>query len=54
MAVHSSQKLALNAAQAHSAADATATTNPIWNDTLRPQRICVLATSGVDSAPPTT
>ena len=38
MAAHSSQKLALNAAQAHSAADRNATTSPSWNDTRRPTR----------------
>lgn len=32
----------------------SATTRPIWNDTWRPQRRCVRATSAVDSAPPTT
>lgn len=41
-------------AHAPSSAEHSATASPSWNDTLRPQRACVLATSPVDSAPPTT
>jgi len=54
VAVTSSQKLWVVTAQAHSRADPSATSNPIWNETLRPKALCVRATSGVDSAPPTT
>ncbi|MCY1376613.1 hypothetical protein D9M69_641200 [compost metagenome] len=54
MAVTSSQKFLSNAAQAHSSAEASATSSPIWNEPLRPNALWVRATSGVDKAPPTT
>jgi hypothetical protein len=54
VAVHSSQKLPVLAAYAHSSADAAATSRPNWKARLRPKRACVWATGPVNSALPTT
>ena len=54
VAATSSQNWRVHAAKAASSAEPRATASPIWNEPLRPKRVCARATSGEASAPPTT
>jgi hypothetical protein len=54
VARHTSQKLWMEAPQAHSSADAKATASPIAKLTRRPNRRWVQATGAVQIAAPTT